>query len=267
MAIKNNQSKKCKYFSGFTLIELLVVIAIIAILAAILFPVFARARENARRTSCISNLKQMGIGVMMYVQDYDERYPFNSQTRASLGDPWVTGLSGADFTSSGSIFWPQFIYPYTRNMQMFYCPSGRSTGNGIYGHYGANQLLLPIGSATAVSWSMASMPAPASIYLLMDAGIYRLSPVNVKTPDANGNYLPGTGPGSNSNLTNITFAASINDLSGDYLTGRHFGGVSMMFADGHAKWLQSHTIYTEAAKCTSSCSGYTTKSFWNPASE
>ena len=61
--------------SGFTLIELLVVIAIIAILAAILFPVFARARENARRTSCVSNLKQIGLGIMQYTQDYDERYP------------------------------------------------------------------------------------------------------------------------------------------------------------------------------------------------
>ena len=264
---KNYATNTRSASNGFTLIELLVVIAIIAILAAILFPVFARARENARRTSCISNLKQMGIGVMMYVQDFDERYPLNSQTRASLGEPWVTGLIGADFTSSASIFWPQFIYPYTRNMQMFYCPSGRSTGNGVYGHYGANQLLLPIGSATATAWSMASMPAPASIYLLMDAGIYRLSPVNVKAPDANGNYLPGTGPGSDANLPAITFAATINDLDGDYKTGRHFGGISMMFADGHAKWLKSGLVYSEAAKCTSSCSGYTTKSFWNPASE
>ena len=65
--------------SGFTLIELLVVIAIIAILAAILFPVFARARESARRTSCISNLKQLALGTMMYAQDYDETYPMSYQ--------------------------------------------------------------------------------------------------------------------------------------------------------------------------------------------
>ncbi len=67
--------KNSKRFA-FTLIELLVVIAIIAILAAILFPVFARARENARRSSCQSNLKQIGLGVMQYIQDYDEKYPF-----------------------------------------------------------------------------------------------------------------------------------------------------------------------------------------------
>lgn len=75
--------KEKKQSRGFTLIELLVVIAIIAILAAILFPVFARARENARRTSCLSNLKQMGLGMMMYVQDYDETYPYGYYTPAS----------------------------------------------------------------------------------------------------------------------------------------------------------------------------------------
>ncbi len=73
---RNSISRK----NGFTLIELLVVIAIISILAAILFPVFARARENARRASCLSNLKQMGIGIMMYTQDYDEMYPDSTTT-------------------------------------------------------------------------------------------------------------------------------------------------------------------------------------------
>jgi len=68
---------------GFTLIELLVVIAIIAILAAILFPVFARAREKARQTSCLSNVKELGLGLMMYVQDYDECFPYGRHTDTS----------------------------------------------------------------------------------------------------------------------------------------------------------------------------------------
>src|SRR5690606_25769067 len=86
---------------AFTLIELLVVIAIIALLAAILFPVFARARENARRTSCTSNMKQMGLGVQMYVQDNDGRYPM----------------------SSGDGKWPDYIFPYVKSTQLFTCPS------------------------------------------------------------------------------------------------------------------------------------------------
>ncbi len=92
---------------GFTLIELLVVIAIIAILAAILFPVFARARENARRASCQSNLKQIGLGVLQYVQDYDENYPVANYT-----PPGGTQRS-----------WRQLIQPYVKSADLFRCPS------------------------------------------------------------------------------------------------------------------------------------------------
>src|SRR3954471_15423650 len=74
--------------NGFTLIELLVVIAIISILAAILFPVFGRARENARRSSCLSNIRQVGMAFMQYVQDNDERFPFN-KTNATCQQSWV----------------------------------------------------------------------------------------------------------------------------------------------------------------------------------
>jgi len=87
---------------AFTLIELLVVIAIIAILAAILFPVFARARENARRSSCQSNLKQIGLGIAQYTQDYDEKMPFRS-------------------SSAGS--WRVVLQPYIKSTQLFSCPS------------------------------------------------------------------------------------------------------------------------------------------------
>ena len=93
---------------AFTLIELLVVIAIIALLAAILFPVFARARENARRASCQSNLKQIALGIKQYTQDYDERFP-----PAIVSDGTTIGCAGA-------------IQPYVKSEQIFQCPSSIS---------------------------------------------------------------------------------------------------------------------------------------------
>src|SRR5262245_47450508 len=96
---------------GFTLIELLVVIAIIAILAAILFPVFARARENARRSSCQSNLKQIGLGFLQYKQDYDER--------------WAGGWGQASM-------WTIVLDPYVKSAQIYKCPSATTTAWSSY---------------------------------------------------------------------------------------------------------------------------------------
>jgi prepilin-type N-terminal cleavage/methylation domain-containing protein/prepilin-type processing-associated H-X9-DG protein len=109
------QDERSNRGSGFTLIELLVVIAIIAILASILFPVFGRARENARRSSCMSNMKQIGLGVMQYVQDYDGFFPY------------------VRILSTPKMNWGQQIYPYVKSTQIFMCPSNpqNTYGNGM----------------------------------------------------------------------------------------------------------------------------------------
>ena len=114
--VMNTKRQLNNSLTAFTLIELLVVIAIIAILAAILFPVFARARENARRASCASNLKQIGLGVVQYSQDYDERMP---SVRMNPGN--------VDFNGGA---WPVLLQPYIKSYQLFACPS--NTRNNLY---------------------------------------------------------------------------------------------------------------------------------------
>lgn len=116
--------------SGFTLIELLVVIAIIAILAAILFPVFAQAREKARQTSCLSNLKQIGLGIMMYTQDYDEIYPYSQRYDPVPQHPWGTN-------------WAIVTQPYAKSYDIYRCPSDgikdcTATWMGVGISYAAN---------------------------------------------------------------------------------------------------------------------------------
>lgn len=111
--------------SGFTLIELLVVIAIIAILAAILFPVFAQAREAARKTSCLSNLKQLSLSMMMYSQDYDERFP-------NWNWPFFCNGGNNGAARDSSAIWMMAIYPYVKNVNIYKCPDDILEWNNSY---------------------------------------------------------------------------------------------------------------------------------------
>ena len=242
---------------GFTLIELLVVIAIISILASILFPVFARARENARRASCMSNLKQFGLGLMMYVQDYDERYPPYQTVNLNQEPP------GRRFLGSGSTawIWEQLLYPYTKSIQIFTCPSGQDLNGSwvnrpIRGQYGASSYLFG-GSTSTIS--MSAVQAPAKTYAMMDAGYFRMltayaNPASASARAQYGYYLPGIGDLGNACDPNLDGGTddTYQSLKSDCESGRHLGGVNMAFADGHVKWLKTNIVSAEAQKPASS---------------
>jgi len=129
---------------GFTLIELLVVIAIIAILAAILFPVFAKVRAQARKISCLSNAKQIGLGVMQYVQDNDETFPYSdwfNNRGCTLGAPGC-----GKFRSNGIFTYADGIYPYVKSMAAYTCPNHPKDALG----YGLNTFLTPVSNPSAI---------------------------------------------------------------------------------------------------------------------
>jgi len=147
--------RRAERHTGFTLIELLVVIAIIAILAAILFPAFARARENARRASCQSQLKQIGLGILQYTQDYDERYV-----------PRENGPSGSIVT------WQENLQPYIKSTQIFKCPS--NPGRDGSATFVLNTNDIPISYAMNADLSAVSMSAVSSVATTMMVGEAKL---------------------------------------------------------------------------------------------
>ena len=188
---------------GFTLIELLVVIAIIAILAAILFPVFAKAREKARTASCASNLKQIAIGITQYAQDYDETLP-----NAYVGAPYLVATQGCN--------WATGIQPYLKSIQVFRCPSD-STGPAnsyVYNNWGLNQRAL------------AAVDQPAQMILVMDGQATGLDANSTPTNAA-------TGYGLNVDCT--LWENGWRVCAQDRKLPRHMEQNNIAFVDGHVK--------------------------------
>jgi prepilin-type N-terminal cleavage/methylation domain-containing protein/prepilin-type processing-associated H-X9-DG protein len=240
---------------GFTLIELLVVIAIIAILAAILFPVFAQARAKARQASCLSNIKQLTVGTLMYAQDYDEILPYTNRQ-----DPVNTPPGG--HWQGPWWFWAQLVYPYFKNISVFTCPDGDPANRDrpYSRHYGANRELIPYSISPAVP--MASVVAPASTYLCMDSGTYAIAGAGANSalrPSGAFWYLPGSCRVLGMDPAKLAIPLT-GFLGQDCLNGRHSGGLNVGFADGHAKWLKVEVVVAEAQKGAS-----TPRGAWNPA--
>ena len=253
---------------GFTLIELLVVIAIIAILAAILFPVFAQAREKARGIACMSNLKQMGTSSMMYIQDYDETYP-QGVAMANAGPAWYVGLNtmspngwraayqaGTTRFEAAAATWGEALQPYIKNYGMYICPSAPSANLGGLDAEYASAVKKPSATSYTYNGMLSQAPQaivefPTDVIMFWEGrgkqGVNGFTFTQPQMNCVNGNpscvYQPmgknATGgfiscPAAGAGATSSWYG--INDPNGTLRI--HTGGMNMAYADGHAKWFK-----------------------------
>jgi prepilin-type processing-associated H-X9-DG protein len=184
----------------------------------------------------MSNLKQIGLGIMMYVQDNDGYFPEYGRPDSTTPDP-------IRFNAS-YLYWPNFIYPYIKSKEVFYCPSGYTAGSLDGAKYGANSYIL-----VRTGWAHASqslLTNASQTYMIMDFGAILADPAYVTSPVGGRYYLPGAGQ------FGITVGGSpldtFYDFKSDFQSGRHFGGCNVSFADGHVKWLKSQTLLAEGRK-------------------
>lgn len=231
--------------SGFTLIELLVVIAIIAILAAILFPVFAKARENARRASCQSNEKQIGLGLLQYAQDYDETMP-----RCSYGPGY------GDKASTATVYkWMDAIQPYIKSTQIFDCPSQSSVryvynqpgvggGGSNFGSYCMNAMTNQNGvvgpSGNNADTSLADVQDAAGTLWIADAATTNIA--NMSYTNYGYRFIPTTPTGATIQATSPrSLYANVKTSSGA-ISERHLDTTNILFCDGHVKAVKLDAI-------------------------
>lgn len=239
---------------AFTLIELLVVIAIIAILAAILFPVFARARENARKSSCQSNLKQIGLGWLQYQQDYDEKT-----------------TPGIIYVGNGLVGWAQMIQPYIKSVQVFQCPSDTNSQGGAINYSTVGNLvanpnggfIAPFHTSYVINYdciapseydgvALASFNNPAGTIAFIDKGVQGTggSPYLTTTSKLGAWYIAPSWPGNfganNTDRSGYVNATPNSDVHWCAPSNRHLDMVNVAFADGHVKAMRPERFYTPA---------------------
>lgn len=285
--------------SAFTLIELLVVIAIIAILAAILFPVFAQAREKARGASCLSNEKQIGTATYMYVQDYDESYPLLVSFGTRIPNPLDPNDRPGGTTGKGRRpMWQALIYPYIKSWEVYNCPSDpfkktdpisryHYLSYGYNGGYLCNfTSFTPNASdASGQMWpgiNLAANLRPAQIIAFADSsgkdpGVgYYVEGAEVEPPDASPSKQIWYCCGSNGST--IGWGVDGGSLCGgpNHVTGcfapRHQEGGNFVFCDGHAKYLKTGaaaagTNYSPTQSADATCVTDYGKYMWDPQQE
>lgn len=238
---------------AFTLIELLVVIAIIAILAAILFPVFAQAREKARSAACLSNTRQLGTALQMYVQDYDECLFFRAASSAARVGSGRTGVVITDTLSYTRAQWWNLLMPYVKSSAVYSCPSDPKKPTSADASGNSTIPRSYVASSAVEGLTLAQVPNTVNYIVITDKWAYVDNGVGPNGTKINNEAWmePFDGDecmaGSDVNTASDCLAPQPGYPVGMVkMANWHQGGMNNTFFDGHAKWLRPETIWQSA---------------------